>query len=116
NGIYHLSNVEDYVAPGVMRSPLTSHRRSRIILSASTGLSAEMQINWMDVDGELPLPVEQNQSLLVTGTSYDYTVTCTTQRGSSAPGSLSFTANANELVQIHPDFEGVTRVETFTRQ
>ena len=56
--------------------------------------------------------------IVVTGTSYAYTVTCTTdtQEASTAPGSVSFTATMDQLIRFYPLTGGATRVETFERE
>ena len=88
------------------------------MIGASTGVSADLQISWLERGGELPLWIEQNQTIVVTGTSYAYTVTCTTdtQEVSTAPGSVSLTATMDQLIRIYPITGGATRVETFERE
>ena len=89
-----------------------------LAISASTRAGAELQIDREQVSGELPLPVHQNQTIVITGTSSAYTVTCTTGRGSPEAGAMSFTASPAELVWIYPPSGpsgSATRVATFTR-
>jgi hypothetical protein len=116
NGTYHLTTREDFVGPGGSRSTIPNSGQS-LVISASTGVSADLQLSWLERGGELPLWIEQNQTIVVTGTSYAYTVTCTTDRQevSSAPGAVSFTATMDQLIRILPISGGATRVETFER-
>jgi hypothetical protein len=118
NGTYHLIKREDFVSPGGSSSAIPNSAGRALVISASTGVSADLQISWQERGGELPLWIEQNQTIVATGTSYAYTVTCTTdtQEGSTAPGSVSFTATMDQLTRIYPITGGATRVETFERE
>jgi len=119
NGVYHLTRIEDFVGATGRTNARPRPKLARLYISASTNFSADMQLTWLDDFGELPLPIEQNLTLVIAGTSYAYAVTCVTSRGLDAPGSTSFTASANELILIYPGASaasGGTRVETFTRE
>ena len=116
NGVYHLTRIEDFVGASGSTNEPRRQKLGRLYISASTDSTADLQLAWLDNFGELPLPIEQNLSLVITGTSYAYTVTCSTARGLEAPGSTSFTASTNELILIFPGPGGVTRVETFARE
>lgn len=118
NGTYHLTKREDFVGPGGSSSTTPNSAGRALVISASTGVSADLQIGWRERGGELPLWIEQNQTIVVTGTSYAYTVTCTTdtREVSTSPGSVSFTATMDQLIRIYPITGGATRVETFERE
>ena len=116
NGFYRLSKVEYFIGPDGDSSRYLDQLWASLYVSASTDLGADLQIKWEWLDGELPIPVEQSQTIVITGTSYAYAVTCTTDRGSMEPGSIAFTATPNELVWIVPGADGNTRVSTFTRE
>ncbi|HEY3256677.1 MAG TPA: hypothetical protein VGJ91_22120 [Polyangiaceae bacterium] len=118
NGTYHSTKREDFVGPGGSNSTIPNSVGRALVISASTGVSADLQITWQERGGELPLWIEQNQTIVVTGTSYAYTVTCTTdtQEALTAPGSVSFTATMDQLIRFYPITGGATRVETFERE
>ena len=116
NGLYHLTKREDFVGPTGDTNRSLRRAQATLAISASTGVSADVQLYWFEPFGELPLPVGQNETVVVTGTSYAYTVTCATPRGSTAPGEVPFTATADELLWIYPTNDGATRVETFQRE
>jgi hypothetical protein len=111
-----LTKLEDFVGPAG-QSRTGNHWHSSLIISQSTGVSADLQFRWFELSGELPLPIEQNETMVVTGNSYAYTVTCATVRGSAEPGSGFFTATTQELILFSaPNPNGVTRVLTYTRE
>jgi hypothetical protein len=116
NGTYHSTKREDFVGPGGSRNTIPNSAAHALVISASTGVSADLQISWLERGGELPLWIEQNQTIVVTGTSYAYTVTCTTDTQEVAPASVSFTATMDQLILIYPITGGATRVETFERE
>jgi hypothetical protein len=114
DGLYHLSKLEDFVGPGG-GSRYPEHWRASLVVSTSTDVSAYLQFNWEEYDGELPTPVEQNETIVIAGTSYTYTVACTTARLGSESGTVSFTATRDQLIEISPRVDGITRVSTYTR-
>ena len=118
NGTYHSTKREDFVGPGGSSSTTPNRPGLALVISASTGVSADLQISWQERGGELPLWSEQNQTIVVTGTSYAYTVTCTTdaQEVLTMPGSVPFTATMDQLIRFYPNTGGGTRVETFERE
>jgi hypothetical protein len=116
DGTFRLTGREAFVARDSNSSGTRSQTSSTLVISASTGASADLQLVWMELSGELPHAVRESQSLVVSGTSYDYTITCPSQLASGGSSSLSFTATANELIWIRPVSDTVTYVETFTRQ
>jgi len=116
NGIYHLTEREDFVGPSGSSS-VTSERAFAILaISASTGVTADLQISWRERGGELPLTVEQSQTIVVSGSAFAYTVTCSTELGYSDPGSLPFTATPDQLIWFHSYGDAITRVDTYTRE
>ena len=118
NGTYHSTKREDFVGPGGSSSTIPNGPGRALVISASTGVSADLQISWLERGGELPLWIEQNQTIVVSGTSYAYAVTCTTdtQEVSTAPGSVFFTATMDQLIRFYPIAGDATRVETFERE
>lgn len=115
NGTYHLTRREDFVGPGAATSVDPSGASSALVISASTGVSADLQISWLARGGELPHSDEETRTIVVTGTSYAYAVTCTTDVFAAASGSVSFTATMDQLICIYPVTGGTTRVDTFER-
>ncbi|HET7541243.1 MAG TPA: hypothetical protein VFK05_15300 [Polyangiaceae bacterium] len=113
NGFYYLSKREDYVGLAAVSNARPGAASAALVISESTGGSAQAQLRWMDVIGELPYPVRLSEAITLRGTSYDYTVTCGLP---AASGSMSFTATPNQLLWIYPDSDGGTMVDTFQRQ
>jgi hypothetical protein len=115
NGIYRLTKREDYVGPGGDKSRAPNSASGMLAITQSTEVSADVQITWMELSGELPTHTLWSETVAVTGTTYAYTVTCPT-RDSTETGSLSFTATADELIWFAPLPGGGTRVQTFERE
>ena len=116
NGVYYLSKREDFVGLDARSSARPHTAQGSLVISGSTDVGAELQLRWMEVFGELPIPVSLNETVTIAGTSYIYTVTCGLPVASAASGSISFTATANELLWIYPDANGGTLVDTFQRE
>jgi len=116
NGFYRLTKVEVFVGPDGDISQYPDRLGATLAISASSNVGADLQLNWVWMMGELPRPVEQSQTIITAGTSYAYTVTCTTDRAATEPGSIAFTATTDELAWIVPQADGNTRVSTFTRE
>jgi len=115
NGVYYLSKREVFLGLDAGSHARPHAALGALIISGSNGVSAEGQISWMEVRGELPLPTSLNVAITVTEASFDYTVTCGGGLAFATSGSIPFTATASELLWIHPDPSG-TLVDTFQRQ
>jgi len=115
DGVYYLSKREGFVGSdaGTARRPYDAS--GTLVISGSTGLSADAQISWVEFIGELPLQIATNFTIMVRGTSFDYTLTCGNQLIRASSGSMPFTATANQLLWFYPDASG-TLVDTFERQ
>jgi len=116
NGLFHLTRHEVYVGRNGNTDRSVSRARSSLLISGSTGATADLQFTWLESTGELPRPFKQSQTLVVSGTSYTYTVTCSSELAFAQGGSLSFTATAGELIWIQSASDGATYVDTFERK
>ena len=116
NGLFHLIRREVFVGRNGNRDKSVIRATRTLLVSASTGTSADLQLVWLENPGELPHLATQNQTLVVSGTSYDFTVTCSSELAFAQGGTLSFTATAHELIWISPASDGATYVDTFERQ
>ncbi|HEX2673506.1 MAG TPA: hypothetical protein VHM25_21640, partial [Polyangiaceae bacterium] len=117
NGLFRLTRHEVFIGRNGNSDQRVSRMGGRtLLISASTGASADLQLSRLENLGELPDLVNESQTLVVSGTSYDYTVTCSSERDFAPAGTRHFTATADELIWISLVSDGTTYVETFERE